>query len=147
MIKRNSWSREEFSELNLGDKRLNERLIKLCDSLSEAPESPINQACADWAETKAAYRFFRNESVAAEEIMEAHSRKTNERLKDHSVVLAIQDTSYIIYTHHSKTSGLGKLTVKKGKNVEKIYSHGLLMHSTLAVSNRRLTSWFFRTAD
>ena len=50
----NGWAMEEFSNVALGDERLNKRLIKLCDSLSEAPESPINQACGDWAETKAA---------------------------------------------------------------------------------------------
>ncbi len=57
------WATEEFDEVNLSDKRLNARLVKLCDSFSEAPESPINQACEDWAETKAAYRFFQNENV------------------------------------------------------------------------------------
>ena len=55
------WAADEFNEVDLGDKRLNARLVKLCDSFSEAPESPINQACEDWAETKAAYRFFQNE--------------------------------------------------------------------------------------
>jgi ubiquinone biosynthesis protein UbiJ len=44
-----SWAAEEFAKVNLGDKRLNARLIKLCDRFSDAPESPINQACADWA--------------------------------------------------------------------------------------------------
>ena len=40
-----SWAGEEFAEVNLGDKRLDARLIKLCDRFSDAPESPINQAC------------------------------------------------------------------------------------------------------
>jgi len=51
-----SWAAEEFADVSLGDKRLDARLIKLCGRFSDAPESPINQACADWAETKAAYR-------------------------------------------------------------------------------------------
>ena len=55
-----SWATEELADVNLGDKRLKARLMKMCDRFSEAPESPINQACADWAETKAAYRFFQN---------------------------------------------------------------------------------------
>jgi len=57
----NGWATEELEHLDLGDKRLNERLTKICDSFSECPESPINQSCEDWAETKAAYRFFKNE--------------------------------------------------------------------------------------
>jgi hypothetical protein len=129
-----SWADDEFKEVDLGDKRLNSRLIKLCDSFSESPESPINQACADWAETKAAYRFFRNKNVDVGRIMDAHREKTADRASAHHAVLAIQDTSYLIYTNHPKTRGLGKLSLKKGKNIDKIYSHGLVMHTCFAVT-------------
>jgi len=60
------WAAEEMERADLGDKRLKDRLISICDRFSQSPESPINQACADWAETKAAYRFFKNQ---------AHDRK------------------------------------------------------------------------
>ena len=69
------WAVNEFEKIDLGDKRLNVRIVRLCDTLSEAPESPINQACADWAETKAAYRFFQNDNVDTEQIMSAHRRR------------------------------------------------------------------------
>jgi hypothetical protein len=100
------WAADEFNEVDLGDKRLNTRLVKLCDTLSEAPESPINQACEDWHETKAAYRFFQNETVDVEQIMAAHRCKTWDRTSSHHTILALQDTSYCIYTHHPKTKGL-----------------------------------------
>ncbi len=129
-----SWAAAEFEGMDLGDKRLNARLIKLCDTFSEAPESPINQACEDWAETKAAYRFFQNEKVDIGEIMATHRHKTAARAVAHSTVLALQDTSYFVYTNHPKTEGLGKISMKKGKNVNKIYSHGLVMHTSLAVT-------------
>jgi hypothetical protein len=128
------WAAKEFEQVDLGDKRLDARLVKLCQSFSEAPESPINQACADWAETKAAYRFFQNESVDIGQIISAHRCKTAARAAAHSTVLALQDTSYFIYTSHAKTEGLGKISLKKGKNVAKIYSHGLVMHTCLAVT-------------
>lgn len=128
------WAAEEFAEVSLGDKRLDARLIKLCERFSDTPESPINQACADWAETKAAYRFFRNENVAVSEIMAAHRHKTVKRAMEHSTILALQDTSYFVYTNHPKTEGLGKMSLKKGKNVPKIYSNGLMMHTCLAVT-------------
>lgn len=128
------WAANEFKEVNLGDKRLNSRLIKLCDAFSQAPESPINQACADWAETKAAYRFFKNENVDTERIIAAHRDKTYSRVANHRIVLAIQDTSYLVYTNHPKTKGLGKISLKKGKNIDKIYSRGLVMHTCLAIT-------------
>ena len=87
------WAAEESETVDLGDRRLDTRLIKLCDTLSEAPESPINQACEDWVETKAAYRFFQNENVDVGEIMAAHRHKTTERAADHDTILALQDTS------------------------------------------------------
>jgi hypothetical protein len=133
-----SWADEEFAEVSLGDKRLDARLIKLCDRFSDAPESPINQACADWAETKAAYRFFQNENVKVSEILAAHRCKTAQRARKHKTVLALQDTSYFVYTSHPKTEGLGKMSLKKGKNVKKIYSNGLVVHTCLAVTTEGL---------
>ncbi|MBN1675032.1 MAG: transposase [Kiritimatiellae bacterium] len=77
------WTAEEFADVDLGDKRLDARLITLCDRFSDSPESPINQACIDWAETKAAYRFFQNENVDGDEILAAHRRKTVRRANAH----------------------------------------------------------------
>jgi hypothetical protein len=132
------WAAEEFTDVDLGDKRLNSRLVRICDRFSESPQSPINQACADWAETKAAYRFFQNENVDVGQILAAHRSKTVERVRKHKTVLAIQDTSYLVYTNHRKTEGLGKMSLKKGKNVDKIYSNGLIMHTCLAVTTKGL---------
>lgn len=133
-----SWAAEEFAEVDLGDKRLDARLVTLCDRFSDAPESPINQACADWAETKAAYRFFQNDNVETGQILAAHCGKTARRASEHETVLALQDTSYFVYTSHPKTEGLGKMSLKKGKNVEKIYSNGLVVHTCLAVTTEGL---------
>lgn len=134
----NSWAAEEFAEVDLGDKRLNKRLISLCDRFSDAPESPINQACEDWSETKAAYRFFQNESVKTASILAPHRAKTARRAEGYQTILAIQDTSYFSYTSHPKTEGLGEISLKKGKNVNEIYSHGLAMHACLAVTTEGL---------
>ncbi len=135
---KSNWACEEFECVDLGDKRLNNRLITLCERFSDSPESPINQACTDWAETKAAYRFFRNEQVDAKAIMAAHRDKTAQRVRAHDTVLAIQDSSYFVYTSHLTTKGLGEISMKKGNHVEKIYSKGLVMHACLAVTTEGL---------
>lgn len=128
------WAAEELRQVDLGDKRLNDRLVALCNRFSESPESPINQACKDWAETKAAYRFFKNQDVKQGDILESHRQMTAERAKAYKTILAIQDTSYFVYTSHVKTKGLGAMSLKKGKHVEKIYSNGLVMHACLGVT-------------
>lgn len=133
-----SWAAEEFADVSLGDKRLDARLITLCDRFSDAPESPINQACTDWAETKAAYRFFQNENVDVSGILAAHRCKTAKRANRHKTVLAIQDTSYFVYTSHPKTEGLGKISMNKGKRLKEIDCNGLVMHTCLAVTTEGL---------
>ena len=137
------WAANEFKEVDLGDKRLNLRLIKLCDTFSKAPESPINQACVDWAETKAAYRFFKNENVDIDQIISAHREKTSDRAANHRTVLAIQDTSYLVYTNHTKTKGLGDISLKKGKNIDEIHSRGLVMHTCLAITTKGMPLGLF----
>src|SRR4051812_25759390 len=90
------WAKEELGSVALGDKRRTARLIKLCGRLSELPESSINQACGEWAETKAAYRFFGNDHVNGQNILAAHRAKTAERAGRYRTVLAIQDTSDLV---------------------------------------------------
>lgn len=59
-----SWALKEFKDINLGDKRLNNRLIKLADDFSQHPDFSINQASKDWHAAKAAYRFFQNDKIS-----------------------------------------------------------------------------------
>ena len=44
-----SWSIEEFTGLDLGDARLNKRLLSVADALAAHPTATINAACGDWA--------------------------------------------------------------------------------------------------
>jgi hypothetical protein len=136
--KNKGWAADEFSTVDLGDKRLNKRLIKLCDRFSDSPESPINQACEDWGESKAAYRFFQNEKVDCDQILSSHQAKTLERACDRQVVLAVQDTSYFIYTNHYKTEGLGKISTTKGRHGGETHSRGLVMHTCMALTTNGL---------
>ncbi len=53
-----SWAARELKGVNLGDKRLNQRLVKIVEALCEHPEMSIPQAGGSWAATKAAYNFF-----------------------------------------------------------------------------------------
>ncbi len=122
------WSSLELCHVDLGDLRLNRRLVKLVDDLLKAPEASVPQASGDWAATKAAYRFWDNPRVAPHDIHAAHRQSTLERLPDLAAetLLAIQDTTSFDFTDHSDTTGLGYLAHSKRS--------GLWLHSTLAVS-------------
>lgn len=54
------WAQQELQSIDLGDPRLNRRAVLLAERLSQKPGSSIPSACANWAETAAAYRFLRN---------------------------------------------------------------------------------------
>lgn len=128
------WAQVEFGEINLGDPRLNRRLIRIADYLSESPESPINQACPDWAETKGAYRFFKNKSVCEKDILTSHVKKTAERAEKHQIVLSIQDTCFFNYTSHKQTTGLGPISRKKETSGRTLSTAGVIMHTSFAVT-------------
>jgi len=112
----------------LGDKWLNVRLVDTAAKLAAQPLAPINQACDDWADTKASYRLFQNQKVGPDKILSPHQQRTRERLQNYPLVLAVQDTCYLNFTAHPKTKGLGPI------GTEKQDLSGLVMHSTLALT-------------
>ena len=105
--------------------------------LAKAPETSINEALEGWPETKSAYRFFQNDKVDASRIIEEHVSKTAKRVSDHCFVLAIQDTSYFSW-RLAKTKGLGVISRTPGRNVKKVESKGLVMHTSFAVTTEGL---------
>ena len=131
------WANAEFREADLGDQRLTTRLIKITDNLASLPECSINQACGNWADAKAAYRFFKNESISESAILKAHVAKTIERSKKYKKILVIQDTFYLTYTSHKKTSGLGTIMDRAGIHKE-LLAEGLIMHTAFVVTTAGL---------
>ena len=88
-VAHNDWYEQEFSGADIGDKRLNKRLVKVAGDLSNNPSMPISQASGDWQSTKAAYQFFDNTKVTPDSILTPHFHNTAWRVSAHSVVLAV----------------------------------------------------------
>jgi hypothetical protein len=63
----------------LADRRLDRRLRLLLGRLGDAMGASIPLACQDWANTKAAYRFFSNERISEAAILAGHFAATRER--------------------------------------------------------------------
>lgn len=122
------WAVDEYAEVDLNDKRLERRCQGLAETLGKQPAASINCACEDWADSKAAYRFVSNEKVSREKLLEPHIKRTVERMKNHAMVLAIQDTTFLNFTGHSKTRDLGVIGPKKQNQ------RGFGLHSTLVVT-------------
>lgn len=82
-----SWAATEFETIDLGDPRRNRRAIRLIERLRAKPTASIPQACGDWADTMAAYRFFGNEEIEWPDILAPYIESSEARLAVHEVVL------------------------------------------------------------
>ena len=121
-----SWFDSEFGNANLGDVRRTERLIEMTTTLGENPQASLPEACCDAASLSATYRFFDNDKISPEEILKSHILASINRLAEHPIILAIQDTTLLDWTAHPKTEGLGPLASE--------FQQGLLLHSTLGIT-------------
>jgi hypothetical protein len=127
-VMREQWVAYELSEISLGDKRLNWRVLDTMSKLALRPSVSINQACEEWADTKATYRLFANEKTRAEAIFSPHQQRTKERMAGQERCLVIQDTTLLDYSHHPSKAGLGPIGTTQQQ------SRGLVMHSALATT-------------
>jgi hypothetical protein len=104
------WVTAEMHNVELGDKRLNRRLERLLAALAERPTASIPAACGGWAETLAAYRFFDNDQITADKILEPHYARTRERMAEQPAVLLVQDTTEIDLTRpEQQVAGAGPM--------------------------------------
>ena len=91
---------EELQGMDLGDQRLNRRSHLVIEALAANPEASVNAACDGWSDTLAAYRLFNNSAVTPEQILRPHLEATQRRMREHSVVLIVQDTTELDFTKH-----------------------------------------------
>jgi hypothetical protein len=74
-----AWFDRELAGCHFADERLTKRLRKLLERMDGAMGASIPLACQDWANTKAAYRFFSNERISEAEILAGHFQSTEGR--------------------------------------------------------------------
>jgi hypothetical protein len=122
------------------DVRHGKRLRQLLEQLSGRVGATTPWACQDWANTKAAYRFFGNDRISEANILTGHFASTRERFASStdSPVLILHDTTEFSYRHEdAKPIGILKKIPagfpKRGR--PGLYtSCGILMHSCLVAT-------------
>ena len=103
----------------------------------------IPLACQDWANTKAAYRFFSNERVSEEDILKGHFEATRERVAaEKGLVLVLHDTTEFSF-HREQPDAIGFTRIMhRGRHQTEGRRHrkvcGILMHSALVVTTEGL---------
>jgi hypothetical protein len=121
-----AWTEEEFARVQFFDQRLKDRLLILAADFFAQPGELIPQSSnGSAAKTKAAYRFFKNSNVDMQTLLRPHIESTIERVREHPVILAVQDTTTLTYTAHPP-EGVGPINTSQNTAV------GLVLHDTMA---------------
>jgi hypothetical protein len=121
------WIRAEFRSADLGDKRLDDRLVKIGDELGSSPAESIPAACEDWASTKATYRFCDNDRVEPSEVISAHRQAQRSRMGGRDELLVVSDTTYLTFPRHPAKDGLGDVSSSD------IDVEGVKLHSSVGI--------------
>lgn len=115
---------KDFPVLDLGDKRRDERFIKIIENIVRHPGGSIPQHNESWYDTKATYEFFKNEDIKLEAINTAISAFGGSQIEQQQL-LVIHDTSTISY-NDLQAEGLGYIDNAAGK--------GIFCHSSIAAT-------------
>src|SRR4051812_38201828 len=93
-----AWMDQENCACRFRDERLKKRCRLLLEQFWKNMGQSIPFACQDWANTKAAYRFFSNPQVSEQDILGGHFQATSERFADaEGPILILQDTTTFSY--------------------------------------------------
>jgi hypothetical protein len=137
------WVDREAAECEFRDARLGKRFRTLLAQIGSAMGQSIPLVCQDWANTKAAYRFFSNDRVSEADILVGHFRSTRDRVAaTEGLVLVLHDTTEFTYQREkSEAIGITKKINSGRDKAGRLRSHtvcGILMHSSLAVTTEGL---------
>jgi hypothetical protein len=131
------WVDRELAGCQFKDERLGKRFRTLLEQLSDGTGESIPMACQDWANTKAAYRFFSNERVSEKDILAGHFQATRARFAaTGEMALVLHDTTEFSY-HREDGRAIGLLSKSHIGTKSRPRHHrvcGILMHSSLAVT-------------
>ena len=116
---------KDFSGLDLGDIRRNERFVAIINNISTLPGSSIPQQNCDWYDTKATYEFYKNDDISIDALRSAISSYGRSLIKEEQVLIA-HDFCQISY-NDSSAEGLGYLANAEGK--------GIITYNSIAISN------------
>jgi hypothetical protein len=104
----------EFNNLNLGDVRLNRRVLEVAAAINAGPASSIpGMTNGNDGQLKAIYRFFQNDKVNDQKILQTHYQNTIERMEGYQgKILLLNDSCFVTPTK----SFPGLMTRGKGKD-------------------------------
>jgi hypothetical protein len=105
---RSSGLAAEMSKGKFGDARLSKRLGRIVEAVLDGPDRSFPSLFDD-AGLEGAYRFFNNDEVTPERILEPHVTATLARMAHQPVTLVVHDTSTMSFDPEGVRQGLGRV--------------------------------------
>lgn len=124
------WAEQQFGHTDLGDPRRTARLVKLAATIANEPGKPLVNITQSPADMEGAYRFIRNDHIDASAIADAGFQVTVEQAQTHQLLLALEDTTNIVYSHRSIRDDLGH--VNQGNRHRGMLAHSVLLFAPQA---------------
>ncbi|MEN8132758.1 MAG: IS4 family transposase [Pseudomonadota bacterium] len=128
------WAHNEFGGAQLGDERLNKRLVDSARVQAEKPGEAFSGAAeGNWPLVKGYYRMIDKPddcAITMDAILAPHRERTLQRMMVQQTVLCIQDGTDLSYNSLAQCEGLGVI----GTNQTSAQSRGLHLHSTMVVT-------------
>jgi hypothetical protein len=116
---------EDFSEVDFGDKRRDQRFVSIINNISSQPGSSIPRQNENWYDVKATYEFYKNDEVSLSGLKKALASYGVKQVEDEMKLLILHDISNISFNDIPATD-LGYLDNKEGR--------GILCYSSVATS-------------
>jgi hypothetical protein len=116
--------KNNFAEVDLGDRRRTRRLIQSVARIAAHPEKPFTQIF-DWPQLKGFYRLCDQATATVNAIQTPHRNQTRQAMGQHPVVLILHDTTELDFTSHAALTDTGPIGDGRGR--------GFLQHNSLAV--------------
>lgn len=119
------WAESHFGHADLGDLRRTRRLVTLASSLATEPGMSVSSQVKSPSDMEGAYRFIRNDSINAQAIAEAGYAAVAEQARGYDVLLALEDTTSLKFSHASVRDELGQIS--QGNQCRALHAHSVLL--------------------
>src|SRR5690348_15317818 len=111
------WAEIHFGDLDLGDLRRNERVIKIGQAMAAKPGKSLPQTFSRWGETKAAYNLFAHPEATPDQLQATHRELVMAALQQPGTYLLPEDTTEMAWNKRQPIPGLGPVGGSKDKQI------------------------------
>ncbi len=118
------WATQQWGQTELGDKRRTRRAVLMGERMALNPGGSIPEQMGSWSASKAAYLLLNEKDVTLDNLSQPHWIQTRQAAGQEQVVLMIQDTTEMDFTHQPHIKNLGPIGDGRGR--------GFLLHSVIA---------------